>query len=126
MTTAIEADWVLKTMAAMAAADQRLDAREVDLIQRVFEELTGRPVDVSGVVSAVQVCARRDVVEDLSRVAGSFSLEAKTTIMLGAYRTLAANDHVSQAERDALDRLSAALRLTEAEAAGILAQAENT
>lgn len=74
MTTAMEADWILRTMAAMAAADQRLDAREVDLIQRVYQELTGRPVDVGGVVSAVQVYARRDVAEDLSRVAVALRL----------------------------------------------------
>lgn len=35
MTTKLEADWILKVMAAMAAADHRLDAREVTLIQRV-------------------------------------------------------------------------------------------
>lgn len=126
MTTAIEADCVLKTMAAMAAADQRLDAREVDLIQRVYEELTGRKVDVGGVVSAVQRFAPRDVVEDLSAVAGSFSPEAKTAILQGAYRTLAVNNHVSQAEQDALDRVAGALRLTESERETILAELEKT
>ncbi|WP_108683331.1 TerB family tellurite resistance protein [Methyloceanibacter sp. wino2] len=124
MTTAMEADWVLRTMAAMAAADQRLDAREVDLIQRVYQELTGRPVDVGGVVSAVQVYARRDVAEDLSRVAGSFSPEAKTAIMHGAYRTLAVNNHISQAERDTLGRVAGALRLTESELEAILAEVD--
>jgi uncharacterized membrane protein YebE (DUF533 family) len=126
MTTAIEADWILKTMAAMAAADQRLDAREVDLIQRVYEELTGQTMDVSGVVSAVQRYARRDVAADLSAVAGSFSPEAKTAILQGAYRTLAVNNHVSQAERDALDRIAGALRLTESERETIIADADKT
>lgn len=126
MTTAIEADWVLKTMAAMAAADQRLDAREVDLIQRVYEELTGQKVDVSGVVSAVQVYARRDIVVDLSRVAGSFSPEAKTAILHGAHRMLAVNQHVSQSERDTLDRIAGALRLTDTELETILAEVEGS
>ncbi|BAQ17880.1 TerB family tellurite resistance protein [Methyloceanibacter caenitepidi] len=124
MTTAMEADWILRTMAAMAAADKRLDAREVDLIQRVFQELTGRPVDVGGVVSAVQVYARRDVAQDLSLVAGSFSLEAKTAILHGAYRTLAVNGHVTEDERDTLDRLAGALRLTETEFETILAEVD--
>ncbi|MEJ2518564.1 MAG: hypothetical protein P8Y82_11570 [Methyloceanibacter sp.] len=126
MATAIEADWILKTMAAMAAADQRLDAREVDLIQRVYEELTGRTVDVGGVVSAVQRYARRDVANDLSSVAGSFSAEAKAAILQGAYRTLACNNHVSQAERHALERVAAALRLTDSEREAILAEADKT
>lgn len=126
MTTAMEADWILKTMAAMAAADQRLDAREVDLIQRVYAELTGRPVDVGGVVSAVQRYARRDVAQDLSAVAGSFSLEGKTAILQGAYRTLVANDHVSQAEQETLDRITGALQLTKSELETILAQVDDT
>lgn len=84
MTTKLEADWILKVMAAMAAADHRLDAREVTLIQRVYEELTGEPVDVSGVVSAVQVYARKDVLEELSEVAGSLSTKAKAAILRGA------------------------------------------
>ena len=125
MTTKIEADWILRTMAAMAAADQRLDAREVTLIQRVYEELTGTAVDVSGVMSAVQVYARKDVAEDLAGVAGGFSQEAKAAIMYGAYRTLAANDHVSPAEREALERIAAALRLTGSELEAILAQADD-
>ena len=124
MTTKIEADWILKTMAAMAAADQRLDAREVTLIQRVYEELTGKPVDVGGVVSAVHVYARKDVAEDLSEVAGSFSPEAKAAILYGAYRTLVANDHVSPAERNALERIATALRISGSELEAILTEAD--
>ena len=57
-----DADWILKTMVAMAAADGRLDAREVGLIQKVYQDQTGRSVDVSGVVLAVQAYAtKRDV-----------------------------------------------------------------
>ena len=35
-----EADWILKVMVAMAAADGRLDAREVGLIQKVYKDWT--------------------------------------------------------------------------------------
>ncbi|ODR98508.1 hypothetical protein AUC68_08775 [Methyloceanibacter methanicus] len=122
MATTIEADWVLKTMAAMAAADQRLDAREVDLIQRVYEELTGRPVDVSGVVSAVQIYARKDVIEELSEVAGGLTPDTKAAIMEGAYRTLLVNGHISDAEQNTLDRLALALRLSPSALDAILAR----
>jgi uncharacterized membrane protein YebE (DUF533 family) len=47
-----DADLIIKAMLAVAAADGRLDAREVELIQKVYQEQTGRSVDVSG-VSAV-------------------------------------------------------------------------
>ena len=126
MTTKLEADWILKTMAAMAAADHRLDAREVTLIQRVYEELTGEPVDVSGVVSAVQVYARKDVLEELSKVSGSLSTEAKAAILRGAYETILANSYVSQAERETLDGIAAALQLTGNEMEAVLAQAKKT
>ena len=57
-----EADWILKVMVAMAAADGRLDAREVGLIQKVYKDWLGRSVDVSGVVLAAQAYAtKRDV-----------------------------------------------------------------
>jgi uncharacterized tellurite resistance protein B-like protein len=126
MTTKLEADWILKVMAAMAAADRRLDAREVTLIQRVYEELTGEPVDVSGVVSAVQVYARKDVLEELSEVAGSLSTKAKAAILRGAYETILANSYVSQAERDTLDGIAAALQLSGDDMDAVLAQAKKT
>jgi uncharacterized tellurite resistance protein B-like protein len=126
MTTKLEADWILKVMAAMAAADHRLDAREVTLIQSVYEELTGEPVDVSGVVSAVQVYARKDVLEELSEVAGSLSTKAKAAILRGAYETILANSYVSQAERDTLGGIAAALQLSGDDMDAVLAQAKKT
>ena len=76
-----DADWILKAMVAVAAADGRLDAREVGLIQKVYQEQTGRSVDVSGVVLAVQAYAtKRDVVAELSAAAGSMSQETKEEI----------------------------------------------
>ena len=63
-----DADWILKAMIAMAAADGRLDAREVGLIQKVYQDQTGRSVDVSGIVLAVQAYAtKRDVLNDPKR-----------------------------------------------------------
>jgi len=126
MSAKIEADWILKVMAAMAAADQRLDAREVTLIQKVYEELTGKPVDISGVMSAVQIYARKDVAEELSEVAGGLSVDTKMAILRAAYQTTVANDHVSRAERDTLDGIAAALQLTDAEVETVMAQANAT
>ena len=44
---ASDAHWVLKAMVAVAGADGRLNAREVGLIQKVYEDETGRSVDAS-------------------------------------------------------------------------------
>ena len=60
-----DADWILKAMVAVAGADGRLNAREVELIQKVSQDQTGRSVDVSGVVLAVQAyTTKRDVLSE--------------------------------------------------------------
>ena len=92
-----EADWILRAMVAVAAADGRLDAREVGLIEKVYQEQTGRSVDVSGVVLAVQAYAtKRDVLVDFSVAAGSMSLETKEAIIRAAYLTLLADKRVAE------------------------------
>ncbi len=40
-----DADLILKATVAVAAADGRLDAGEVRLIQKVYQDLTGRSVE---------------------------------------------------------------------------------
>jgi uncharacterized membrane protein YebE (DUF533 family) len=71
-----DADWILKAMVALAAADGRLDAREVTLIQKVYQQQTGRSVEVSGVLLAVQAYAtRRDVLAELSAAVGTLGRE---------------------------------------------------
>ena len=96
-----DADWILKVMVAVAGADGRLDAREVGLIRKVYKEQTGRSVDVSGVVLAVHAyTAKRDVLAELSAVAGSMSLATKEKIIRAAYLTLLADKRIAGEERD--------------------------
>ena len=88
-----EADWILRVMIAVAGADGRLDAREVRIIQDVYEDLTGRSVEVSGVVLAVKAyVTKRDVLAELSIVEGSMPGETKEKIIRGAYLTLLAKE----------------------------------
>jgi len=104
---------ILKTMVAVAAADGRLDAREVALIQKVYQEQTGRSVDVSGVVLAAQAYAtRRDVVAELSAAAGSMSQETKEEIIRAAYLTLLADQRIAGEERKRLQEIAAALQIS--------------
>jgi uncharacterized membrane protein YebE (DUF533 family) len=116
-----DADWILKAMVAVAAADGRLDAREVGLIRKVYEDLTGRPVDVSGVVLAVQAYAtKRDVLAELAVAAGSMSPETKQEIIRAAYLALLVDQRSAEAERRRLNDIAAALRLSELELEAIL------
>jgi uncharacterized membrane protein YebE (DUF533 family) len=109
-----DADWILKAMVAVAAADGRLDAREVGLIQKVYHDQTGRSVDVSGGVLAVQAYAtKRDVLAELSAVAGSMSQETKEEIIRAAYLTLLADKRIVGEERERLKGVAAALQISE-------------
>ena len=109
-----DADWILKTIVAMAAADGRLDPREVGLIQKVYQDQTGRSVDVSGGVLAVQAYAtKRDVLAELSAAGGSMSRETKEDIIRAAYLTLLADKRMAGEERKKLKDIAAALQISE-------------
>jgi tellurite resistance protein len=116
-----EADWILKAMVAVAAADGRLDSREVGLIQKVYQDQTGRPVDVSGVAGAAQAYAtKRDVLAELSAAAGGMSLETKEEIIRAAYLVLLADERIAGEERKKLKDIAAALQIPEIHFGAIL------
>jgi len=116
-----DADWILKAMVALAAADGRLDAREVRLIQKVYLKQTGRSVDVSGVLLAAQAYAtRRDVLAELSAAAGSLSRETKGGIIRAAYLTLLADNRIAEEERKTVKDMAAALQISENEFQAII------
>ena len=109
-----DADWILKAMVAVAGADGRLNAREVGLIQKVYLGQTGRSVDVSGVVLAVQAyTTRRDVLAEFSAAAGSMSGATKEEIIRAAYLTLLADKRIAGEERERLKDIAAALQISE-------------
>jgi tellurite resistance protein len=116
-----EADWILKAMVAVAAADGRLDSREVGLIQKVYQDQTGRPVDVSGEAGAAEAYAtKRDVLAELSAAAGGMSLETKEEIIRAAYLVLLADDRIAGEERKKLKDIAAALQIPEIHFGAIL------
>lgn len=108
------ADWIVKTMVAVAGADGRLNAREVELIQMVYESQTGKSADVSGIVLAVQAYAtKHDVLAELSAAAGSMSPELKEEIIRAARLMLLADERVAGKEREKLKEIAAALQVSE-------------
>ncbi len=116
-----EADWILRAMVAVAAADGRLDAREVGLIQKVYEERTGRQVDVSGVASAAEIYAtKRDILAELAAIAGSMSRETKEEIIRSAYLVLLADGRIAGEERKKLKDIAIALQVPEIHFGAIL------
>ena len=84
------------------------------LIQKVYQDQTGRSVDLSGVVLAVQAYAtKRDVLGELSAAAGNMSRETKEEIIRAAYLTLLADMRVAGEERKRLLDIAAALQISE-------------
>jgi uncharacterized tellurite resistance protein B-like protein len=125
MAKPTDADWIIKAMIAVAASDGRLNAREVGLIQELFEAEVGRSVDISGVVLAIQAYAtRRDVLAELSMAAGSMSQETKENIVRAAYRMLLADGYVAEAEMSKVKAIAAALGISTAQLAAIIAAIE--
>ena len=121
MVAQSEADWILKAMVAVAAADGRLDSREVGLIQKVYQDQTGRPVDVSGVAGAAEAYAtKRDVLAELSAAAGGMSPETKEEIIRAAYLVLLADERIAGEERKKLKDIAAALQISEIHFGAIL------
>lgn len=117
-----DADWILRTMIAVAAADGRLNAREVRLIQDVYQDQTGRSVDVSGVLLAVETyVAKRDVLRELAIAAGSMGVETKEKIIRAAYLTLLADKHIAGEERKRLKDIAAALGISEPDLDAVVA-----
>ena len=109
-----EADWILRAMIAVAGADGRLNAREVGLIQEIYEDQTGRSVDVSGIVLAVETyIAKRDVLAELSIAAGSMTRETKEKIIRAACLTSLADKRVAGEERKRLKDIAAALQISD-------------
>jgi tellurite resistance protein len=109
-----EADWILRAMIAVAGADGRLNAREVSLIQEVYQDQTGRSVDVSGVVLAVEAYVpKRDVLTELSIAAESMTRDTKENILRAAYLTLLADKRITGKERKRLKDIAAALEISE-------------
>jgi uncharacterized membrane protein YebE (DUF533 family) len=119
-----DVDWILKAMVAVAGADGRLNAREVGCIQKVYQERTGRPVDISGVMLAVHAyTTKQDVLAELSIAAGSMSDELKEEIVRAAYLTLLADERVGGGERERLKAIAAALQISESVLDAILERA---
>jgi len=115
-----DADWILRAMVAVAAADGRLDAREVRLIQDVYEERTGRLIDASGVAMTAEVYAKRDILTELAAIAGSMSRETKEEIIRTAYLVLLADGRIAGEERKKLKDIAIALKIREIHFGAIL------
>ena len=91
----------------------------------MYHDQTGRSVDVSGVVLAVEAYfAKRDVLTELSIAAGSMPEETKERIIRAAYLTLLADKRIGGEERKRLEEIGAALQVSEGDLHNLLTKIE--
>ncbi len=114
------ADWILKAMIAVAASDGRLDAREVGLVQQVYQSQTGRMLTPEQVERAADANARGDMFAQFAGAAKALDVETKEEMIRAAYLVLLADEQIAGEERKRLKDIAAALQVSEIHFGAIL------
>jgi tellurite resistance protein len=115
-----EADWILRAMVAVAAADGRLDAREVGLIQRVYADQSGRTLTADEVARAAEANAKGNVLSEFAAASKMLDMDVKEEIIRAAYLVLLADELIAGQERKKLQDLAAALQIPDIHFGAIL------
>jgi tellurite resistance protein len=100
-------------MVAVAAADGRLDSREVGLIQQVYKDQTGKVLTADEVARAADANAKGDVLAQFAAASAGLDKPAKEEVIRSAYLVLLADDRIAGEERKKLQDLAMALKVPE-------------
>jgi tellurite resistance protein len=115
-----DADWILKAMVAVAAADGGLDAQEIGLIQQVYKDQSGRTLSADEVAKAVEANAKGEVLAEFAAAAKVLDKATKEEMIRAAYLVLLADDRIAGEERKKLKDIAAALQVSEIHFGAIL------
>jgi tellurite resistance protein len=113
-----DADWILKAMIAVAAADGRLDAPEIGLIQQVYKDQSGRTLSADEVTRAAET--KGDVLAEFAAAGKLLDKGTKEEMIRAAYLVLLADDQIAGEERKKLKDIAAALQVSEIHFGAIL------
>lgn len=128
-------DLALKAMVAVAAADGRLDTREVAIIQEIYEAREGRTLTTEAISRAKDASAKDASAKDasakdanagdsmlaqLAAAAPDLDRAAKEEIVRAAYLVLLADNRISGEERKTLKDIATALGIPEIHCGAIL------
>ena len=115
------ADWILRSMVAMASSDGRLDSREISLIQKVYLDQSGRSLTADEVANAGQENVKGgNMLDQLAAVAPGLDRDTKKEIIRASYLVLLADDRIAGEERKRLQDIAAALQVPEIHFGAIL------
>jgi tellurite resistance protein len=108
-------------MVAVAAADGKLDEREIGLIQQIYRDQSGRTLRPDEIRAAAEANARDGgLLTILAAAADSLDKETKEEIIRASYLVLLADDRIAGEERKKLQDIAAALRIPEIHFGAIL------
>ena len=112
-----------KAMVAVAASDERLDTREVAIIQEIYEAREGRKPTANAIArakdasakdaSAEGASAEDDMLAQFAAVSSVLDRNAKEEIIRAAYLVLLADRRISGEERKTLKDIAMALKISE-------------
>jgi uncharacterized membrane protein YebE (DUF533 family) len=116
----LRADFILKAMIAVGAADGSLDEKEIGLIQQIYYDQAGRSIAAEEITRAAEANVRESILAELAAAAPSLDRETKEEIIRAAYLVLLADDRIAGEERKKLQDIAAALRVPEIHFGAIL------
>lgn len=120
MTELTKCDVILKAMVAMASADGHLDTREVGMIQKIYEDCTGKKLTADAVARAAQEIAGVNMRDAIADLAPSLDRTTRDEILCAAYRVLLADNRVAGEERKELHDMAKALGVSEIHLSALL------
>lgn len=107
-------DFVLLAMSAVAAADGKLEDREINTIQQIHRTRFGRPVSGEQIRTAAEFVSRNGgLFALLSAASDSLDEAIKGEIVQAAYLVLLGDGAIRDEERKALQQIAIALRVPE-------------
>ena len=114
------ADWILKAMVAVASSDGRLDAREIGLIQQVYQDQSGRSLMADEIARAAEANVIGDPLAEFAAASKVLDQSTKEEMIRAAYLVLLADDRIAGEERKKLKDIAAALQIQEIHFGSIL------
>lgn len=116
----VEANWILKAMIAVASSDHQLDAREIGLIQSIYQDRTGRSLSDEEIARTALANSKGNLLTEFSEAGKFLDQGTKEEIVRSAYLVLLADNRIAGEERKKLQDISAALRIPEIHFGAIL------
>ena len=105
---------IKRTMVAMMIADGDVEDREVEVIQGIYNQLTGINLSreaIGGEIIEVQT-GGRDLMQTLGQIAGSLNNDGKEMVVKAAFLVAAADGDFQEEEKELIGRIGQSLQMS--------------